>query len=96
MAIERSDNGDELNPTVDVAEEEEENEDENAAEEEEEEDEAEEEEDEEYTFRFKNGMSPLEFVDNNDSGVHRYQQYQRLENQALADKKRKALSQSHP
>lgn len=80
MTIERGDIDDELNPTLDVSEEEE---DENAAEEEE----------EEYTFWFENGMDPLEFVDNNDhSGVQRYQQ----QFGRLADKKRKALSQSHP
>ncbi|XP_015952642.1 uncharacterized protein LOC107477182 [Arachis duranensis] len=67
-------------------------------EEEEEEEEAEEEEEEEgegeYTFRFTNGMSHLDFVRNNDSDVQRYQQFELLEHQALADRKRKALSLS--
>ncbi|KAK7258072.1 hypothetical protein RIF29_32490 [Crotalaria pallida] len=37
-------------------------------------------------------MSPMDFVDNNDddSGVQRYKQFERLESLALADKKRKA------
>ncbi|XP_029127156.1 general transcription factor 3C polypeptide 3 isoform X2 [Cajanus cajan] len=52
-----------------------------------------EEEDEEYTFRFKNGMNPLDFIDNNDSGVQTYQRFERLEQEALADKKRKATDQ---
>ncbi|KAF7824751.1 general transcription factor 3C polypeptide 3 [Senna tora] len=45
----------------------------------------------EYTFRFEEGIDPLDFVENNDSGVQRYQQFERLENEALAGKKRKAV-----
>ncbi|CAL0324315.1 unnamed protein product [Lupinus luteus] len=52
------------------------------------------EEEEEYTFRFENGMSPLDFVD--DSSVQHYRQFERLESQALANKKRKALELSQP
>ncbi|KAI4356966.1 hypothetical protein L6164_000943 [Bauhinia variegata] len=46
----------------------------------------------EYTFRFKDGINPLDFVENNDSGVQRYQQFERLEYEALADRKRKAAA----
>ncbi|XP_061336470.1 uncharacterized protein LOC133283605 [Gastrolobium bilobum] len=96
MAKEGTDIDDEVSVTFDAMEEEEEEEN---AEEEEDGGEDMDEEDEvegEYTFRFKNGMSPLDFVDNNDSGVQRYQQFERLEYEALADKKRKAIQQNEP
>jgi len=49
------------------------------------------EEEDEYTFRFQNGMDPLDFIDNNDdSGLQPYERFERLEQEALADKKRKA------
>ncbi|KAK7341332.1 hypothetical protein VNO80_24258 [Phaseolus coccineus] len=49
------------------------------------------EEEDEYTFRFENGMNPLDFIDNNDdSGLQPYERFERLEQEALADKKRKA------
>jgi len=55
-----------------------------------------EEDEEEYTFRFKTGMNPLDFVDDNDdSGIQPYQRFVRLEREALADKKRKAPEQCH-
>ncbi|KAG4973670.1 hypothetical protein JHK87_030491 [Glycine soja] len=58
--------------------------------------EEEEDEEDEYTFRFKNGMNPLDFVDDNDdSGIQPYQRFVRLEREALADKKRKAIEQCH-
>lgn len=89
----------ERNGTLGAVEEEERDEEENVAVEEGEEDDAdeeeEEEEEEEYTFRFQNEMSPLDFVGNNDSGVQRYQQFERLEYEALADRKRKANEQCH-
>ncbi|RDX98421.1 General transcription factor 3C polypeptide 3, partial [Mucuna pruriens] len=88
MAKEGSD-VDEMNDALDGVGEEEEEE-ENAAQEE---DDIEEED--EYTFRFENGMNPLDFVDNNDSGVQIYQQFERLEQEALANKKRKATEQCH-
>ncbi|KAK7303705.1 hypothetical protein RJT34_14618 [Clitoria ternatea] len=80
---------DEVNETLHGVEEEEaEAEEEDGMEQEEEE-----EEEGEYTFRFKNGMSPLDFVNNNnDSGVQSYQQFERLESEAL---KRKATQQCH-
>lgn len=49
----------------------------------------------EYTFRFEDGINPLDFVENNDSGVQRYRQFERLEYEALADKKRKAVADCH-
>lgn len=75
---------------VDVVEEENERE----QEEELEEEEGEEEEDEcEYTFRFEEGINPLDFVeDNAASGVQPYEQFERLEYEALAEKKRKLLA----
>jgi len=54
------------------------------------------EEEDEYTFRFENGMNPLDFVDNNDdSGLLPYELFERLEQEALADKKRKATEHCH-
>ncbi|XP_028782473.1 general transcription factor 3C polypeptide 3 [Neltuma alba] len=54
------------------------------------------EDDGEYTFRFEDGINPLDFVENNDSGVQSYQQFERLENEALADRKRKAAEDLQP
>lgn len=92
---------DEVDATLDAAEQQQQHDDEEEEEEEDNEgaDEEEEEEDEpegegEYTFRFTDGMSPLDFVHNNDSGIQRYQQFERLEYEALADRKRKALAES--
>ncbi|KAJ7961663.1 General transcription factor 3C polypeptide 3 [Quillaja saponaria] len=50
------------------------------------------EDDGDYTFRFKDGINPLDFVEDNASGVQSYQQFERLEYEALAHKKRKALA----
>lgn len=79
---------------VDVVEEENEGEQEEEVEEVEEEGEEGEEEDEcEYTFRFEEGINPLDFVeDNAASGVQPYEQFERLEYEALAEKKRKLLA----
>ncbi|CAJ1933813.1 unnamed protein product [Sphenostylis stenocarpa] len=83
---------DEVNDALDRTGEEEEEE-ENAPQEE---DDNDMEEEEEYTFRFENGMNPLDFVDNiDDSGLQPYQRFERLEQEALADKKRKATEQCH-
>ncbi|KAK9283298.1 hypothetical protein L1049_011535 [Liquidambar formosana] len=49
-------------------------------------------EDGEYTFRFKSGMNPLDFTEGDAFGVQPYQQFERLEYEALAEKKRKALA----
>ncbi|XP_010252329.1 PREDICTED: general transcription factor 3C polypeptide 3 isoform X2 [Nelumbo nucifera] len=64
--------------------------------EEEEEEEGEEEEDNleegEYTLRFEGEMNPLDFVEDDAFGVQPYQQFERLEYEALAERKRKALA----
>lgn len=52
----------------------------------------EEEEEEEYVFRFKNGVNPLELTENETLGFKTYQQFERLEYEALADRKRKAIA----
>jgi general transcription factor 3C polypeptide 3 (transcription factor C subunit 4) len=76
---------------VDVVEEENEGEQEEEVEEEGEE--GEEEDECEYTFRFEEGINPLDFVeDNAASGVQPYEQFERLEYEALAEKKRKLLA----
>lgn len=62
---------------------------------EDEDDDEEEEEDDDYEFRFKSGINPLEFVGENASGLQIYQQFERLEYEALAEKKRKALADTH-
>ncbi|XP_021299995.1 general transcription factor 3C polypeptide 3 isoform X2 [Herrania umbratica] len=62
---------------------------------EDEDDDEEEEEDDDYEFRFKSGINPLEFVGENASGLQIYQQFERLEYEALAEKKRKALADAH-
>ena len=47
-------------------------------------------------FRFKDGINPFDFVEDNvDSGVQPYEQFERLEYEALAEKKRKLLADSH-
>ncbi|XP_030550361.2 general transcription factor 3C polypeptide 3 isoform X2 [Rhodamnia argentea] len=65
---------------------------------EEEEEGGEEEEDDddvgEYVFQFGSGMDPLDFTKDDDSGLQPYQQFQRLEYEALAEKKRKGLDSS--
>ncbi|EXC33654.1 General transcription factor 3C polypeptide 3 [Morus notabilis] len=58
-------------------------------------DEEEEEEEEEYSFRFKEGVNPLDFVEDNALSGQPYKQFERLEYEALAEKKRKALADSH-
>ncbi|XP_068658624.1 uncharacterized protein [Aristolochia californica] len=75
-------------------EEEEEEDIEEGGEEEEEEEEEEDVEDGEerlYTLQFEGGMNPLDFVENDASGALPYQQFERLEYEALAERKRKAL-----
>lgn len=68
---------------------------------EEDEDETDEEEDGDgdglYTFRFEGEMDPLAFTEDDTFGVQPYQQFERLEHEyeALADKKRKALTHLH-
>ncbi|OMO51533.1 Tetratricopeptide-like helical, partial [Corchorus capsularis] len=53
-----------------------------------------EEEEEDDGFRFKSGINPLDLVGDNASGLQIYQQFERLEYEALAEKKRKALADS--
>ncbi|KAG2713980.1 hypothetical protein I3760_03G004500 [Carya illinoinensis] len=78
---------------VDVREEEEEEEEEGQEEEEEGGEEEDNDDEGEYTFRFKDGINPLDFVeDDADSGVQPYEQFERLEYEALAEKKRKSLA----
>ncbi|KAL2936929.1 General transcription factor 3C polypeptide 3 [Bienertia sinuspersici] len=73
-------------------EEEEEEEDGGGGEEGEDEDEMEEEEEEECLVRFKGDINPLDFVEDGTSQIQLYQQFERLEYEALAEKKRKALA----
>ena len=63
---------------------------------EEDEEEEEVEEDGVYSLRFDDGMNPLDFTENDASGLQPYEQFERLEYEALAEKKRKALSQCQP
>ncbi|OVA19138.1 Tetratricopeptide repeat-containing domain [Macleaya cordata] len=49
-------------------------------------------EDGEYTLRFDGEMNPLDFTEDDAFGVQPYQQFERLEYEALAERKRKALS----
>ncbi|KAK2648210.1 hypothetical protein Ddye_015699 [Dipteronia dyeriana] len=49
-------------------------------------------EDDEYVFRFKSGVNPLDLTENNASGLQVYQQFERLEYEALASRKRKAIA----
>lgn len=48
----------------------------------------------EYVFQFGSGMDPLDFTKDDDSGLQPYQQFERLEYEALAEKKRKGLDSS--
>lgn len=75
---------------------EEEAEDDVEGEEEEEDDEDEEEDDEGYTLRFDGDTDPLGLVQEDNHGVDLYQQFERLEYEALAERKRKAVSQKEP
>lgn len=60
-----------------------------------EDDEEEEEDNESYNIKFYGEMDPLDFALNNSyNGVEIYQQFERLEYEALAEKKRKAPSNS--
>ncbi|KAK9095770.1 hypothetical protein Sjap_021267 [Stephania japonica] len=61
--------------------------------EEEEEDEEVDVEDGEYTLRFEGEVNPLDFIEDDAHGVQPYQQFERLEYEALAEKKRKAISE---
>lgn len=47
-------------------------------------------EDDQYVFRFKSGVNPLDLTESNTSGLQVYQQFERLEYEALASRKRKA------
>lgn len=49
-----------------------------------------------YTFKFKDGENPLDFVEDNAFSVQPYKQFERLEYEALAEKKRKALADGQP
>ncbi|XP_058224439.1 uncharacterized protein LOC131333749 isoform X4 [Rhododendron vialii] len=51
-----------------------------------------------YAFRFDGEMDPLAFTEDDTFGVQPYQQFERLEHayEALAERKRKSLSQPHP
>ncbi|CAK8567105.1 unnamed protein product [Lathyrus sativus] len=69
-----------------------EDEDENASENEEE-GEGEKDTVDEDQFRFDDGVNPLDFVNNNNSGIQLYQKLKELEYQATANKKRKAIQQ---
>ncbi|EHA8590046.1 putative general transcription factor 3C polypeptide 3 [Cocos nucifera] len=52
---------------------------------------AEGEEEEGYRLQFDGEMDPLDFVEEDANGVELYQQFERLEYEALAERKRKAL-----
>ncbi|XP_020103106.1 general transcription factor 3C polypeptide 3-like isoform X3 [Ananas comosus] len=73
----------------DEEEQEKENEEDVAVEEEEEEEE--EGDDEEYAIEFDEETNPLDFIEEAADGVELYQQFERLEYEALAERKRKAL-----
>ncbi|KAK3229696.1 hypothetical protein Dsin_001577 [Dipteronia sinensis] len=49
-------------------------------------------EDDVYVFRFKSGGNPLALTENNASGLHIYQQFEHLEYEALASRKREAIA----
>ncbi|KAK9161939.1 hypothetical protein Syun_002841 [Stephania yunnanensis] len=72
---------------------EEEIEDDGDEEEEEEEDEEIDVEDGAYTLRFEGEVNPFDFIEDDPHGVQPYQQFERLEYEALAEKKRKAISE---
>ncbi|KAL3694342.1 hypothetical protein R1sor_007993 [Riccia sorocarpa] len=66
--------------------------DEDESDEEEEDGEGEENEDnDEYQLEFETGMDPLAFAEANESGVMPFEQFQKMEYEALAARKRKAL-----
>uniref|UniRef100_A0A0A0LGB1 General transcription factor 3C polypeptide 3 n=1 Tax=Cucumis sativus TaxID=3659 RepID=A0A0A0LGB1_CUCSA len=73
-------------------EEEEEEEEEEGEEEVEDEGEDDIEEEDGYTFKFKAGENPFDFVEGTDFSVQPYKKFERLEYEALAEKKRKALA----
>lgn len=50
------------------------------------------EEEDGYTFKFKAGENPFDFVEGTDFSVQPYKKFERLEYEALAEKKRKALA----
>lgn len=54
--------------------------------------EGEEDDEDEGAFRFKSGINPLDYVGDDASGVQTYQQFERLEYEALAEKKRKGIA----
>lgn len=56
---------------------------------EEEEEEDDDDDDEEYTLRFQGEMDPLAFAEDDHTGAQPYQQFERLEYEALAARKRK-------
>ncbi|XP_072950353.1 uncharacterized protein [Typha angustifolia] len=58
-----------------------------------EEEEEEEEEDEEYILQFDEETNPLYLVEGDSNGVELYRQFERLEYEALAERKRKALDE---
>ena len=74
--------------------EEEEEEEEEEEDEEEVEDEGEDDNEEEdgYIFKFKAGENPFDFVEGTDFSIQPYKKFERLEYEALAEKKRKALA----
>ncbi|XP_076887573.1 uncharacterized protein LOC143537758 [Bidens hawaiensis] len=61
------------------------------AEEEEYDEEEEEEEDDAYTLRFEGEVNPLALIEVDADGVYPYEHFERMEYEALADKKRKAI-----
>ncbi|XP_042494489.1 general transcription factor 3C polypeptide 3 isoform X2 [Macadamia integrifolia] len=83
-----------LERDAEVVEEEEDGEEEEEEEEDNDEEGEEDIEDGEYTLRFEGEMDPLDFTEDDAYGIQPYQQFERLEYEALAEKKRKALAQS--
>ncbi|KAK4793502.1 hypothetical protein SAY86_023937 [Trapa natans] len=77
------DEGDGVNLTGEEQEEEEKDEDEEEGED----------EDEDYAFRFESGMDPLDFTHEDAGGLQPYQRFERFEDEAKAEKKRKALAE---
>lgn len=53
------------------------------------------EEDDTYTLRFEGEINPLALTEVDADGVHPYQHLERMEYEALADKKRKAIIEYH-
>ncbi|KAK2981899.1 hypothetical protein RJ640_021090 [Escallonia rubra] len=98
MSGDKEDAAGDLRATTELDQRGEEAEEEEGHEEEEEGDEDDEEDvDRAYTLRFGGEMDPLAFTEDDAFGVQPYQQFERLEHQyeALAAKKRKALSHNH-